>query len=73
MADNRVKLLDPNGQEFFASTPAEVNQLVFGAGYRLGEKGTVDEALARLAEKGPVAQELAAQQGPVVTDSGKGK
>ena len=61
--DNRVELTDPNGNKFMASTPAEVNDLVFGAGYKIAKSGlTVDQASAQLAEKGPVAEELAAQQ-----------
>jgi hypothetical protein len=63
MADNRIELTDPNGGRFLASTPAEINNLVFGAGYKIAQKGlSIDEALVRLAEKGPVAEELAAQQ-----------
>ena len=57
--DNRVELTDPNGNKFMASTPAEVNNLVFGAGYKVPKGKTVDEVLATLAEKGPVADELA--------------
>lgn len=67
MTDNRVELTDPNGQKFYASTPAEVSNLVFGSGYKVAGKRTVDEAIAQLAEKGPVAAELAAQQATPVS------
>jgi hypothetical protein len=74
MADNRVKLHDPNGVEFYASTPAEVSNLVFGAGYKVADKGlSVDAAMAKLAESGPVADQLQAQQAVPQAPSGGGK
>jgi hypothetical protein len=76
--DNRIELRDPNGNPFFASTPGEINNLVFGFGYKIAKSGlTVDQALAQLVEKGPVAEELAAQSvppgDPGPASSGRGK
>ena len=62
-SDNRVELTDPNGNKFLASTPAEVSNLVYGSGYKV-KSGTVEEAMAKLAEKGPVAEALAQTQAP---------
>jgi hypothetical protein len=73
--DKRVELTDPYGQKFRASTPAEVSNLVYGAGYKVPKGMTVDEAIAQLAEEGPVAEQLAASQGPPVpaVDAGGAK
>lgn len=46
-----VVLLTPDGDEHRATNTGELNNLVFGAGYKLKDsKLTVDEALAQLAE-----------------------
>jgi hypothetical protein len=66
----RVMLVDPSGNEFPASTPAEVSNLVYGSGYRIKEKGlTVDDAAALLAEKGAAAEFLEAPAAPATTAS----
>jgi hypothetical protein len=55
----RVMLVDPDGNEYPASTPADISTLVYGSGYRIKEKGlTVDAATQLLAEKGPAAEFL---------------
>lgn len=73
MADPKtVVLVDQNGNDFNASHPAEITNLVFGAGYRFKEKGmTAEKAAALLAEKGPAAEAIAAQT-PTVTPTGGG-
>lgn len=54
-----VTLLDPNGQKVVVSSPADITNLVYGAGYKVEGKLTPDEAAALLAEQGPVADQLA--------------
>lgn len=44
-----VVLVDQNGDEHVATTPSEVNSLVFGFGYRPKDtKKSVDQAIAEL-------------------------
>lgn len=50
-AQPHVLLVTPDGDEHRATHPAELNNLVFGSGYRLKDaKLSVDEAIASLAE-----------------------
>ena len=57
-----VVLVDPNGVEFHATHPAEITNLVYGAGYKLKDKNlTPDKASALLAEKGAAAEVVEAQ------------
>lgn len=51
MAGKSVTLTDPNGGEFVATSAAEINNLVFGAGYKIKGGKSVDEALAAVAEQ----------------------
>lgn len=57
-----VTLVDKNGNEVNVSHPADVTNLVYGAGYSVKGKMTPDEASAFLIEKGPVAAVLAAHE-----------
>lgn len=59
-----VTLVDPQGNECNVSTPADITNLVFGAGYKVKGNLTPDQAAAQLAESGPVAEQLAQQQNP---------
>ena len=56
-----VTLIDPNGQKVNVSHPADITNLVYGAGYKVDGKITPDEAAALLAEKGPAAEAIKAQ------------
>lgn len=48
MADKpHVVLVSPSGDETTASTPAAVNNLVYGSGYKV-KSGTVEDALAKV-------------------------
>lgn len=62
-----VTLIDPNGQKVQVSHPADITNLVFGAGYKIEGKQTPDEAAKYLAEKGPVADQLQLTADTVVT------
>ncbi len=69
-----VTLVDPNGDEYVAVAPADINNLVFGAGYRIKEKGlTPDAAIALLIEKGPVAADLAPPSAASTTSTSTNK
>ena len=46
-----VTLVAPDGGEVAVSHPASVNSLVFGSGYKVKGGGSVDKALASLAEQ----------------------
>lgn len=62
----RVTLVDPDGNEFRASTPADISSLVYGSGYKIKDKGlTVEEAKVLLAEEGPAAEFLEPPAAPV--------
>lgn len=51
-APKTVTLTDPNGNECLVSHPAEVNNLVYGAGYKVKGGKTPEEAIAALAAAG---------------------
>jgi hypothetical protein len=53
-----VTLVDPSGNEFNASHPADITNLVYGAGYKVKGNMTPDEAAQFLLERGPVAEFL---------------
>lgn len=38
MADKRVTLVDPQGQEYSTSSIVEINDLVYGHGYRIKQE-----------------------------------
>ena len=46
-AKPHVVLISPDGDETTASTPTAVNNLVYGANYKV-KSGTVDEAIAKV-------------------------
>lgn len=46
-----VTLVDRDGNECNVSTPADINSLVYGAGYKVKGSKTPDEAIASLAEQ----------------------
>lgn len=52
MADKTVTLIDQLGGEVSVTTPADINNLVFGAGYKIKGNKTVHEALAYVADQG---------------------
>ena len=55
-----VVLLDPDGNKYTASHPADITSLVYGAGYRIEQKGlTPEKAVELLATKGIAADDLA--------------
>jgi len=57
-----VTLVDPNGGECLVSHPAEVNNLVYGAGYKVKGGKTPEEAIAALADNA-VTADAAPQEG----------
>lgn len=54
-APKTITLVDPNGGECLVSHPAEVTNLVYGAGYKVKGGKTPEEAIAALAEKNEAA------------------
>lgn len=58
-APKLVTLVDPKGVEVQVSEPADINNLVFGQGYKVKGKQTPEDALGVLAENPTRAAEAA--------------
>jgi len=54
-APKTVTLTDPNGRDCLVSHPAEVTNLVYGAGYKVKGGKTAEQAIESLSANAPAA------------------